>query len=201
METIRGKTSHDMDLTEWKEYASKYNRITLDLGTGDGRYVQHLAESDPYTFAIGLDSCRENLHDVSRAKLANMLFVIASAQNLPCELNGLISHLTINFPWGSLLGDLLAGDSRMMYGLSSILRPGALVDVRLNGGALSESGWTLETGAEKIYNNFLRAGWIVETPVIVCDEALRTFPSTWGRRLAFGRHPHGVMIHARLCKK
>jgi tRNA G46 methylase TrmB len=74
-------------------------------------YVHCLAERNPNWFVIGVDSCRENLHEHSRAKLPNMLFVIASAQNLPRELNGLVSHITINFPWGSLLESLLIGDS------------------------------------------------------------------------------------------
>jgi hypothetical protein len=38
METIRGKTSLDLDLTELNERLANYHRIILDLGTGDGRY-------------------------------------------------------------------------------------------------------------------------------------------------------------------
>ena len=43
METIRGKTSRDLDLNELQERLKNYNRISLDLGTGDGRYVHSLA--------------------------------------------------------------------------------------------------------------------------------------------------------------
>ncbi len=103
----------------------------------------------PTDFIIGVDSCRENLHEHSRAKLSNMLFVIASAQNLPCELNGLVSHITINFPWGSLLQSLLDGDSRLMRGLESIASSPTSLDIRLNGGALAEAGWTLEAGGRE----------------------------------------------------
>jgi len=194
METIRGKTSLDMDLNELTERLTNYKRVVLDLGTGDGRYVHSLAEADSHTFIIGVDSCRENLREYSRAKLTNMLFVIASAQNLPCELNGLASHLTINFPWGSLLGDLLAGDSHMICGLSSILRPGACVDVRLNGGALAEAGWTLEAGAEKIHCNLFQAGWQVKAPRLIEVHELRKFPTTWAKRLAHGRDPRAMSL-------
>ena len=120
METIRGKTSLDLDLNELTDRLANYNRIMLDLGTGGGRYVYSLAERNPDHFIIGVDSCRENLHEHSRAKLPNMLFIIANAQHLPCELNGLISHITINFPWGSLLEGLLIGDSSLLCGLESI---------------------------------------------------------------------------------
>ena len=115
METIRGKTSLDLNLTDLNERLMNCNRIILDLGTGDGRYVYSLAERNPSCFIIGVDSCRENLREYSCAKLPNMLFVIASAQNLPMELNGLVSHLTINFPWGSLLQSLLDDDLTLLF--------------------------------------------------------------------------------------
>ena len=195
METIRGKTSLDMDLTGLKERLVNYNRIILDLGTGDGRYVHSLAERNPNWFIIGVDSCRENLHEHSRAKLPNMLFVIANAQDLPRELSGLVSHVTINFPWGSLLESLLAGDPLLMRGLESISSSLASVDIRLNGGALAETGWDLEAGAEQIYNNMLQAGWQVNAPAVMNTDALRNFPSTWAKRLAFGRDPRVVAMN------
>src|SRR5258708_21487727 len=115
METIRGKASLDLDLNGLTKRLANYNRIILDLGTGDGRYVHTLAERNPHWFVIGVDTCRENLCEYSRAKLPNALFVIASAQDLPCELNGLVSHITINFPWGNLLEMLLNVGSKLIW--------------------------------------------------------------------------------------
>ena len=96
METIRGKASLDLDFNELTERLANYNRIILDLGTGDGKFAFCHADKFPSHFVIGVDSCRENLHEYSRAKLPNLLFIIASAQNLPRELNGLVSRITIN---------------------------------------------------------------------------------------------------------
>ena len=198
METIRGRTSLDLDLNGLKDRLADYNRIILDLGTGDGLYVHSLADKYPDWFVIGIDTCRENLREHSQAKLQNMLFIIASAQDLPNELNGLFSHITINFPWGSLLESLLNGDPKLMSGLESISRSAASVDLRLNGGALAEVATTLEAGAEKICNNLLRAGWQVENPVIMSASDLRSFPSTWAKRLAFGRDPCAVSMNGRI---
>jgi len=194
METIRGRKSLELDFNGLKERLAGYNRITLDLGTGDGRYVRTLAEEHPDWFIIGVDSCRENLHEHSQAKLQNMLFVIASAQELPKELKGLVSQITINFPWGSLLESLLTDDSRLMNGLESISRSTTSVDLRLNGGALAEAETTLETGADKIYNNLLQAGWQINAPTLMNASALRTFPTTWAKRLAFGRDPRAMAM-------
>lgn len=201
METIRGKTSLDLDARGFAERIGGYNRITLDLGTGDGRYVRALAEGHPDQFVIGLDASRENLRKHSRLKIQNMLFVIASAQALPPELSGLVSHITINFPWGSLLASLLVGDLKLINGLASLSRPDASIELRLNGGALAEAGWSLERGTAEIQSNLLQAGWRVQAPAPMDAQALRSFPSTWAKRLAFGRDPRAMALKAAFVRK
>lgn len=198
METIRGRTSLELHANGLKERLTNYDHIVLDLGTGDGRYVRHLATNHPDWFVIGVDACRENLREHSRARLPNMLFVIASAQDLPRELSGLVSHITINFPWGSLLESLLAGDARLLCGLECVSNSIASVDIRLNSGALTEAGTTLEAGAETIYGNLFRAGWRVSMPVEMGSRLLRSFPSTWAKRLAYGRDPRAVILNGRI---
>jgi 16S rRNA (adenine(1408)-N(1))-methyltransferase len=194
METIRGRKSLEIDWNGWKDRLKNYDRILLDLGTGDGRYARTLAARHPRWFVIGVDACRENQRELSQAKLRNLLFVIASAQDLPCELEGLVSHVTINFPWGSLLESLLSGDPKLVCGLKSVSRARAGLDLRLNGGALAEAGKTLETGTDRIYYNLLQAGWQLEHPVMLDSAALKKFPSTWAKRLAFGRDPRAMML-------
>ncbi len=200
METIRGKTSRELNLNGLAERLAHYNRILLDLGTGDGRYVRHLAERHPYSFIIGLDACRENLHEHSRAKLRNMLFVIAGAQSLPRELDGLASGITINFPWGSLLDGLLDAGSILIEGLARVSRPATSLELRLNSGALAEAGATLESGADRIRANMLRFGWQADAPRVMDASALRAFSSTWGRRLAVGRDPRALVISGWLAR-
>ena len=194
METIRGRKSLELDVNGWKDRLANYKRILLDLGTGDGRYARTLAEAHPRWFIIGVDACRENLREHSRAKLQNLLFVIARAQDLPYELDGLISHITINFPWGSLLESLLVSDLSLMRGIKSVSCPSASLDLRLNGGALAEAGKTLEAGTERIFYNLLGAGWQLEQPVLMNAGALKKFPSTWAKRLACGRDPRAMTL-------
>lgn len=195
METIRGKMSHTLDSTTLQARLANYSVITLDLGTGDGKFAFCHAESFPGRFIIGLDSCRENLREFSRARLPNLLYVIANAQALPNELRGMISHVTVNFPWGSLLGSLLTGDPLLFHGLESVLTTGARLDLRLNGGALAEAGWSLENGMEQVRENLIHAGWKMKQPVTMDSRALRGFPSTWAKRLAFGRDPRAIQVN------
>jgi hypothetical protein len=197
METIQGRKTRELDLHEFKKQLTDYDHVALDLGTGDGRYARTLAGQFSGWFIVGLDACRENLRVHSQANLKNLLFVIASAQSLPKELSGLISHVAINFPWGSLLDSLLVGESAVMDGLESVVQRNAMLDLRLNSGALAEAGSTLEAGAYTIYNNLCRTGWAVKAPVFMSHHELRAFPSTWAKRLAFGRDPRAMLLTGR----
>lgn len=194
METIRGRMSLDLNLNELMERVANYNRVALDLGTGDGRYVRCMAERHPGNFFIGMDACRENLRANSQRKLPNALFVIAGAQALPRELNGLASHITINFPWGSLLESLLNDDPSLMNGLSSITRLRAGMEVLLNAEALAMAGWSLESGADQIERLLNAAGWKTKSRAFLDAPALRSVPTTWAKRLAFGRDPRAMRL-------
>jgi hypothetical protein len=194
METIRGKTSHELDYSGLVERIADYKHIHLDLGTGDGRYVCRRAAQYQDHFFIGLDACRENLRANSRIKLPNALFVIASAQALPEELNGLASHVTINFPWGSLLEGLLSREGSLVSQFQYITRPFAGLDIHLNAEAPVTAGWTLESGADQIERVMNAEGWRLRSRSWTDAGVLRSLPTTWAKRLAFGRDPRAIHL-------
>lgn len=173
-------------------------RVLVDVGTGDGRFVRAAALANPGVFAIGLDACRQPLWQASRTAPPNALYVIANALALPRELDGLATHLTINFPWGSLLAALLEGDPLLLARLAAIVRPGAALDVRLNAGALAEAGHTLQEGGAAVRAALQRAGFAVRPLVALGPADLRAFPTTWAHRLAFGRDPRALWLHGSL---
>ncbi len=194
MEIIRGKQASFIDASALTECLNGYNFIHLDLGTGDGHFVQHVAQAHPNSFVVGLDACRENLHKVSSKVPANALFVIANAQALPHELHGQFTQVSINFPWGSLLQGLLANDSAVLSGIAAVTRPNATLEIRLNGGALAEAGWSLEEGAERIREVLIENGFRMRSPVLLTGRELKSCPTTWAKRLAFGRDPRAVYL-------
>lgn len=197
METIRGRQSREMNAIELRETLAGFENISLDLGTGDGRFVRKSAEQNKKTFFIGVDSCRENLHAYSRKGLPNALFVIANAQSLPHELSGLASHVSINFPWGSLIESLLNDDACLLNGLSRVTRPCATMTLHLNADALGSAGYELESGANQIERVLNAAGWKIKSRTCVDVRDLREIPTTWAKRLAFGRDPRAIrlMLH------
>jgi len=79
--------------------------------------------------------------------------------------------------------------------LRAIALPGAMIEVRLNAGALAETGWSLEEGGERV-QQVLRAGGFNMQPAAWLDaRKLRACPTTWAKRLAFGRDPRALYLH------
>jgi hypothetical protein len=194
VESIWGKHAVQIDADALARRLAGCDAVALDLGTGDGRYVRHLAQTQPTWFVVGIDACRENLHQCSRTAPANALYLIANALALPRELDGLATRLTINFPWGSLLLGLLDEATGFPERLAALAQPGALIEVRLNAGALAEVGWPLDAGAARIRRALGAAGFDVRPPVALGPMELRACPTTWARRLAFGRDPRAVEL-------
>lgn len=197
MEIIRGRHASFIDSWALAERLAGRASIHIDLGTGDGRFVQHIAESRRDDFAIGVDACRENLRTVSQRAPGNALFVIANAQRLPPELAGLAAQITINFPWGSLLEGLVSGDPDLMAGLVGIASLDAVLEVRLNGGALAEAGWSLEAGGAGVRAALAANGFTMRPPVALTAQDLKACPTTWAKRLAYGRDPRALYLRGR----
>lgn len=196
MESIRGKQAWRIGAATLAAQTVGYQDIWVDIGTGDGRYVRHVARECPAWFVIGVDACRENLRHVSRDVSRNALFIIANALTLPRELHGLATWITINFPWGSLLAALVEGDPALFDGLLALARPGAILEIRLNRSALMEAGQSLEREALRVAQAVQAWGFAVVRSEALGADVLRACPTTWSKRLAGGRDPSGWYLSA-----
>jgi 16S rRNA (adenine(1408)-N(1))-methyltransferase len=194
MEYIHGKHTYTLDATDFAARLPGYQQIVMDMGTGDGRYVAYVARRFPERFVIGIDTCRENLQQVSRKSLPNALYVIANAEALPVELSGLASHITVNFPWGSLLTGLLTSGSKVIENMGMIARPEATLEIWLNSSALQKEGLSLEQGGAMVQQALRMSGFDVKPPVMLDAEALRHYPTTWAKRLGYGRDPQALSL-------
>jgi 16S rRNA (adenine(1408)-N(1))-methyltransferase len=98
------------------------------------------AAREPETLAIGIDAdaasmaeaSRKAMRAAKRSALPSALFVVASAEALPAELNGCVDLLTVQFPWGSLLRGILDGDPAIVSGIARLTKPGAAVTLLLS---------------------------------------------------------------------
>lgn len=198
MQRVQGKSILKTTPSDLRNWAAQYDGVLIDLGAGDGRFVRVLARQLPSQAFIGIDVCAANLREQSRKSPENARFVISDALLLPEEFRDLATQLTINFPWGSLLRGLIAKDGAFIESLKGIGVQGARLDVRLNGGAMNEVGLTLEEGAAWVVRNLQQAGLKVDSYEELNRDQLRLAPTTWAKRLAFGRDPRAVLISARL---
>lgn len=171
-------------------------QVLIDLGTGDGRFVQHMARANPAWQIIGIDACREQLRSAVRKAPANAKFVIANALALPQDLYGVATYITINFPWGSLLRGLLDEQQGVIRQIAALARPKAVLDIRLNAGALAEADWSFERGVEQVRQTLVTSGFSMDTTMLLDTKLLRALPSTWAKRLAFGRDPRACHLRA-----
>lgn len=191
MEALYGRRRVVVDRDALAARLVDYTNVLIDIGTGDGRFMRHVARTSPVCFAIGVDACRENLREATRKAPANALYVVANALALPPELRGLATWITINFPWGSLLDGLLRGDDRLLDGLRALARPGARLEIRLNDGALAEAGCTPEDGERLVARMLRECGFAPEPSLRLRAADLRACPTSWAKKLAYGREPRG----------
>ena len=83
--------------------------LIVDIGTGDGSFALALAKANLDSFVIGVDPNHQNLMktslksypDGSTDALPNLMFVLASAENLPLELDGMANKVFISPPQNS----------------------------------------------------------------------------------------------------
>jgi 16S rRNA (adenine(1408)-N(1))-methyltransferase len=102
--------------------------VVIDVGTGDGLFVSLNARQNPGKFFIGVDANADALVKLSekihrkpaKGGLANALFVQAAVEDLPRELDGIAGEVHVNFPWGSLLRTVAAGDHKSLSNLRRI---------------------------------------------------------------------------------
>jgi 16S rRNA (adenine(1408)-N(1))-methyltransferase len=200
MRIVKGKRHQVVDAAALAAWAAGLRSVTVDLGAGDGRFVRHLAQTDPAAGAIGVDLCAANLRTASRTASDNALFVVADALALPAGLSRMATRVTVNFPWGSLLRGLLDGHPGLLTGLRSLGADHLAIELLLNADALAEAGCTFEAGADRVREMVRRAGGAVGDARLIGPADLRRRPTTWAKRLAFGRDPRAVQIEATIVR-
>lgn len=186
-------TSITDDLAAW---ASNYAGLHVDLGTGDGRFAIQLARAQPDLGVIGVDTILDGLRDSPRRLPANVRFVQRDAHDVWLGDGSVATSISVNFPYGSLLRGLVEGDAALLARLDALLGRDGRLAIRVNERALTGTGLD-PAGAE---DAIVRALEEVDA-LRVCSRSLtqaelRAFPSTWAKRLGYGRPTTAFLIEA-----
>ncbi len=204
VEIIRGKNTFFLNKTEFISLLQSYQDVIVDLGTGDGKFIYELAKKNSQTFFIGIDADRNGLieysHKITRKPskggLCNVVYLISNVNNLPDDLAEIANEVWIILPWGSLLQAVVLGEAEFIQNISKIAKKTGSIhtfvnyDLQYEANEITKLGLPnltieyLETTLAPKYNNY---GLFFSKSENLSNEEMTKIPSTWARRLGFGR--------------
>jgi 16S rRNA (adenine(1408)-N(1))-methyltransferase len=164
------------------------------VGTGDGRFVLKTAAARPDALVVGLDANASAMAEASRRAArkparggpTNVLFVVAAAQSLPCELDGTFDEVTVHFPWGSLLRGIVRCEPAIVAGLARTLAAGGRLTVLLSI-TEREAGAGLEPLDEeqvaRLKQAYAEHGLHLDEAGMATPAQIEASCSTWAKRL------------------
>jgi len=178
--------------------------VIIDIGTGDGEFVYKVAKENPDRFVIGIEPHHKGLERVSakidkkstKGGLKNALFVLGSIEELPEELDGTANQVFINFPWARLLKGLLMAEKPTWDAIGRITKKGAIIDILLTYDKSTEETEFRKVGLPDISLSYLQN---VTAPHLkekgfktleireVDNKELKRYPSSWAKKLSYGR--------------
>jgi 16S rRNA (adenine(1408)-N(1))-methyltransferase len=174
--------------------------VTVDLGTGDGRFVLASAAANPDRLVVGVDPVASAMAEsslraarpVTRGGRPNALFVVAAAEALPPELCGVADRVTVNLPWGSLLRGALALDEPAARGIARLVRPGGIAELLLAPNARDGLAADVDVAgriAEGLAVDWRTLGMVLVEAREAAPADLASIRTSWARRLQLGTRP------------
>jgi 16S rRNA (adenine(1408)-N(1))-methyltransferase len=174
--------------------------VIIDIGTGDGRFVYQSARRNPKKFYIGIDPNVRPLEKISekiyrkpaKGGAPNVLFIQASVEDLPAELDGVADELHVHFPWGSLLRAVATGDLAVLGNLRRICAPHALLEIVLGLDPVRDQteirrlelpALSLEHIDQVLTPRYATAGFEVTERGILAASEWPEFETSWAKRL------------------
>ena len=174
--------------------------VIIDIGTGDGHFVYQSARENPNKFYIGIDANVRPLEKISekihrkpaKGGAPNVLFIQATVEDLPAELNGVASEVHVHFPWGSLLKAVAIGESDVLSRIRNICEDNALFEIVFGLDPerdarelkrLQISPLTFDFIDQVLTIRYREAGFELLERGIVAANEWPEFKSTWAKRL------------------
>jgi 16S rRNA (adenine(1408)-N(1))-methyltransferase len=213
---VEGKRTREMGGAELdaRIAAAAATRVVVDVGTGDGRFAYATATAHSDWFVIGIDAIAERL-DTWSAKAVrkpakggrpNVLFVRASAEQPPAELQGRAHAVHVLLPWGALLVGTMLADPAVLDGLTALARPGAELTVVFNAEVWEEStpkdmadlpAVTVEYVEQTLAPRYAARGIEISEARELSAQEVMDLPTTWSKRLARSHRGHPKFVLAR----
>lgn len=174
--------------------------VIIDIGTGDGHYVYQSARQNPTKFYIGIDANTRPLRKVSekiyrkvtKGGAPNAIFIQASVEDLPTELDGVADEVHVHFPWGSLLKGVANGELNVLQGIRRICSVDALLEVVIGIDPERDAAEVERLGLEQLSEEYIAkvlrgryflAGLEIVEHGVIPNSSAPAIKSSWAKRL------------------
>ena len=213
MEIAKGKKTEKLPDEDLVEVLSGYQEVAADLGCGDGKFAYEMARRNPDVLYVGIDADRNNLvkyasrivRKRSRGGLDNVIYLISNVETLPSVLDGKFTQIWIILPWGSLLDGIVNTREDYMNNIRRIGVEGSALHIYLNYDLKYEPvemerkglpELTPEFVTDKMIPSIQSFGFQLKDWEFMRNEEVTSLPSTWTRKLAYGRERSTLRIEA-----
>jgi len=130
------------------------------------------------------EASRRAARPARKGGLPNARFIASGLEQLPAELGGLASLVTVHFPWGSLLRAAAGEDRSGAAAIARLVAPGGVL--RLLASAAERdatAGGVVDVDPSAVIDVYRDLGMAVRACRPASADDLAAAHSTWGRRL------------------
>jgi SAM-dependent methyltransferase len=183
--------------------------VVVDIGTGSGSAVLRRASREPATMFVAIDADAVAMKDASRRAArptgrggrANVIFLVAAADELPGALCGVADEATVVLPWGSLLTAVLDPAGRAFAGILGVLRPRGELTLLISAQERDNVAGAAQLGDAAVRDLMSRYG-AAGLEVFQIQPATRAdvelLSSGWGRRLGIPERRQAWLLRVRV---
>ena len=204
MKAIFKKESRELSPSEWIAIKKNYQRVYVDLGTGEGEYAFRQSQKMEEILFIGIDSCQAMMNDYAlkaekRAKkqhLNNLLYVVANAESLPEELTECADKITINLPWGSLRDGIVKGCPVLLSNLKRISKSDTIIEIFITYSKDIEATEIENRDLPSLTNTYIKetlgplyrnSGIEIKKVKTLNNKELIQLDTKWAKKLGYGK--------------
>ncbi len=176
-------------------------------------FIYHQAKQNPNKLCIGIDPNTKPLEKIStkicrnpaKGGAPNALYVQASVEDLPEELNGIANEIHILFPWGSLLAGVTNAGSPMLENIKKICTPGATLRIMMALESKKDQSEIQRLDLPELSKEFVEsflvpryesAGFNVLQTQSISFSELAALPTTWAKRLQHNKERSVLLLTA-----
>ena len=178
-----------------------FSKVHVDLGTGDGKHVYRQAKQFPQIYFVGVDLHPETMSyfswKMSRKPargggIYNASYLCSSLLGLPPSLSQFANSISVNYPWGSLLSDLVTPNPSALTQISNLAKEGGSLEILLNYTVFQNPTYAKSLKLPSIDDAYIRSRlyptYRSHGIRLTSHEVQRTAgnKSSWGQKLTLG---------------